>query len=151
MLYRERLTVPLVWWLLAVGFAVSLLSGFWVLSRLVVGARHRSGFAGRGGAIFQSSGADHRRAYRAARRASGHRTQSGEHPALDADETSRRSGTEADARAHLVLRPYVRTAVELTLDDPADPVPYWLVSTRRPQPGRGDGTRSDRGSPRLAA
>ena len=37
-----------------------------------------------------------------------------------------------DARAHLVLRPWVSTAVELTLDDPADPVPYWLVSTRRP-------------------
>ena len=39
---------------------------------------------------------------------------------------------DADARAHLVLRPYVKTAVELTLDDPADPVPYWIVSTRRP-------------------
>ena len=26
MLYRERLTVPLVWWLLAVGFAVSMLA-----------------------------------------------------------------------------------------------------------------------------
>ncbi len=25
------------------------------------------------------------------------------------------------------------TAVELTLDDPDDPVPYWLVSTRRPR------------------
>ena len=27
----------------------------------------------------------------------------------------------------------MRTAVEITLDDPEDPVPYWLVSTRRPQ------------------
>jgi Protein of unknown function (DUF3093) len=27
----------------------------------------------------------------------------------------------------------VATAVEITLADPADPVPYWLVSTRRPQ------------------
>ncbi len=51
---------------------------------------------------------------------------------LDADATTRRTGPDADARAHLVLRPYARTAVELTLDDPADPVPYWLVSTRRP-------------------
>ena len=25
-----------------------------------------------------------------------------------------------------------RTAVEISLDDPADPVPYWLVSSRRP-------------------
>ncbi|HZA74419.1 MAG TPA: DUF3093 family protein, partial [Propionibacteriaceae bacterium] len=52
--------------------------------------------------------------------------------ALDAEKTRRRAGVEADARAHLVLRPYVSTAVEITLDDPADPVPYWLVSSRRP-------------------
>ena len=32
-----------------------------------------------------------------------------------------------------MLRPYIRTAVEITLDDPEDPVPYWLVSTRHPQ------------------
>jgi hypothetical protein len=51
---------------------------------------------------------------------------------LDAEATRIRTGPEADARAHLVLRPYVRPSVELTLDDPADPVPYWLVSTRRP-------------------
>lgn len=52
--------------------------------------------------------------------------------ALDPDATTRRSGPDADARAHLVLRSHTRTAVELTLDDPADPVPYWLVSTRHP-------------------
>jgi hypothetical protein len=51
---------------------------------------------------------------------------------LDAAGTRTRSGVEADARAHLVLRPWVSTSVELRLDDPADPVPYWLVSTRRP-------------------
>jgi hypothetical protein len=53
--------------------------------------------------------------------------------ALTAEEARQRGGVEADARAHLVLRPYVRTAVEITLDDPEDPVPYWLISTRRPQ------------------
>ncbi len=52
--------------------------------------------------------------------------------ALDEAETSRRSGAGADARAYLVLRPYVKTAVEVTVSDAADPVPYWLVSTRRP-------------------
>ena len=31
-----------------------------------------------------------------------------------------------------MLRPYIKTAVEITLDDPDDPVPYWLVSTRHP-------------------
>ena len=51
---------------------------------------------------------------------------------LDVEATQARTGPDADARAHLVLRPYVKTGVELTLDDPADPVPYWIVSTRRP-------------------
>ena len=51
---------------------------------------------------------------------------------LDADQTRRRAGVDADARAQLVLRPYIATAVEITLNDPADPVPYWLVSSRRP-------------------
>lgn len=51
---------------------------------------------------------------------------------MDAEATQTRTGPDADARSHLVLRPYVRTAVELTLDDPADPVPYWIVSTRHP-------------------
>ena len=49
-------------------------------------------------------------------------------------QTRRRSGTEADARAHLVLRPYVRTAVELTLDDPADPGP--VLAGLHPPPDR---------------
>ena len=52
--------------------------------------------------------------------------------ALDSAATRLRAGTEADARAHLVLRPYVATAVEITLDDAADPVPYWLLSSRHP-------------------
>ena len=51
---------------------------------------------------------------------------------LDPEQTAARSGPKADVRAHLVLRPYARSSVELTLNDPADPVPYWLVSTRRP-------------------
>jgi hypothetical protein len=51
---------------------------------------------------------------------------------MDAEATQTRTGPRADARAPLVLRPYVRTAGVLTLDDPGDPVPYWIVSTRRP-------------------
>jgi hypothetical protein len=43
------------------------------------------------------------------------------------------AGVEADARAYLLLRPYVRTAVRVHLTDPADPTPYWLVSTRHPR------------------
>ena len=40
---------------------------------------------------------------------------------------------DADARAYLLLRPYLRASVRVGIDDPADPTPYWLVSTRRPE------------------
>ncbi len=51
---------------------------------------------------------------------------------LDAQATRRVAGVEADARAYLLLRPYVATSVRVRLTDPADPTPYWLVSTRHP-------------------
>ena len=53
--------------------------------------------------------------------------------ALDADDTRRLAGRDADARAYLLLRPYLRRAVRVSIEDPADPTPYWLVSTRRPE------------------
>ena len=41
-------------------------------------------------------------------------------------------GTRLDARAFLVLRGWIGGVVRIELDDPADPTPYWLVSTRDP-------------------
>jgi hypothetical protein len=134
MLFRERLTVPAVWWILAGLFALSVLLavgaylgpvwgvGTTVATLLVAAALFASA------AIVISVDSDQIRIGRA----------SIEHAyiagcrALEADETRRRAGVEADARAHMALRPYVKTAVEITLDDPDDPVPYWLVSTRHP-------------------
>lgn len=52
--------------------------------------------------------------------------------ALDAEQTRRVAGVEADARAYLVLRPYLKRAVRVEITDPADPTPYWLVCTRHP-------------------
>ncbi|GAB2878322.1 DUF3093 domain-containing protein [Nocardioides pacificus] len=53
--------------------------------------------------------------------------------ALDAEATRLVAGRDADVRAHLVLRPYLKRSVRVTIADPADPTPYWLISTRRPQ------------------
>ena len=53
--------------------------------------------------------------------------------ALDAAAMRRAMGPELDARAHLVTRGWVRTGVRVAVADPADPTPYWLVSTRRPR------------------
>ena len=51
---------------------------------------------------------------------------------LDAEETRRVHGVEADARAFLLTRPYLKRSVKVTVADPADQTPYWLVSTRHP-------------------
>jgi hypothetical protein len=52
--------------------------------------------------------------------------------ALDADGVRRQAGVDADARAYLLLRPYLKRGVRVDIADPADPTPYWLVSSRRP-------------------
>jgi len=49
---------------------------------------------------------------------------------LDAHATRRVAGPEADARAYLLLRPYLKRAVRVTVRDDRDPTPYWLVGTR---------------------
>jgi hypothetical protein len=41
-------------------------------------------------------------------------------------------GTGLDARAFLVIRGWIRDVVRVPIADPADPAPYWLVSTRHP-------------------
>lgn len=42
-------------------------------------------------------------------------------------------GGRLDARAHVLLRSWIATGVRVPLHDPADPTPYWLLSTRRPE------------------
>ncbi|NUP28368.1 MAG: DUF3093 domain-containing protein [Nocardia sp.] len=41
-------------------------------------------------------------------------------------------GRQLDPAAYVQHRPWIGTLVLLVLDDPDDPTPYWLVSTRRP-------------------
>jgi DUF3093 family protein len=54
--------------------------------------------------------------------------------AVPLDAASRREllGPAADPLAFVVQRPWIGGAVQVVLDDPADPTPYWLVSTRHP-------------------
>ena len=40
-------------------------------------------------------------------------------------------GVGLDARAWLLIRGWIPDVVRVELDDPADPTPYWLISTRR--------------------
>ena len=52
--------------------------------------------------------------------------------ALDAEAARRLRTTEADARAFMLLRGYVSTAVKVDVTDPEDPTPHLYLSTRRP-------------------
>jgi Protein of unknown function (DUF3093) len=51
--------------------------------------------------------------------------------ALDREQTRLRLGPQADPACHSVVRGWVGSSVMLRLANP-DPVPYWIVSTRRP-------------------
>jgi Protein of unknown function (DUF3093) len=52
--------------------------------------------------------------------------------ARDEKQTKALGGPRADPAAHLLLRPYLKRAVYVSLADPADGVPYWLIATRHP-------------------
>ncbi|WP_425413392.1 DUF3093 domain-containing protein [Micromonospora pallida] len=51
---------------------------------------------------------------------------------LDADGRREVLGVGADPLAFVVQRPWISGAVQVLLDDPADPTPFWVVSTRHP-------------------
>jgi hypothetical protein len=53
--------------------------------------------------------------------------------ALDEKQAAALRGPKADPAAHLLLRPYLKRAVYISLADPSEGVPYWLVATRRPE------------------
>ena len=52
--------------------------------------------------------------------------------ALDAAGRREVLGVGADPLAFVVQRPWVAGAVQVVLADPADPTPYWVVSSRHP-------------------
>jgi len=133
--YRERLGVPLRWWVQG----TMLVATLWLALIVAVpgpAAWGVTGLAllalavamrGYGGAVVEVRDGELRagRAHIAA-------AHLGVAEALDAGETKRVAGVDADARAFLLLRPYLRRAVRVEITDPADPAPYWLLGSRRP-------------------
>lgn len=51
---------------------------------------------------------------------------------LDGEQRRDALGPELDPVAFVVHRPWVRGMVRVYLDDPDDPTPYWVFSSRRP-------------------
>jgi hypothetical protein len=134
--YREKLSVPLRWWVQG----TMLVATFWlafvvaapalvawsataVLLLIMVGL-----FLGYGAPRVEVGDG-----WLRAGRASIAGEFLGDAEPLDAAETRRVAGPGADARAYLLLRPYLKRAVRVTVRDDRDPTPYWLVSSRDPE------------------
>jgi hypothetical protein len=133
--YRETLRTP--WWWYLVGLVVaSLLAGefriaglhltIWIpfgtllpLSVIIVWWLGRSRLEISGGEVRI------RRAHLPLRYVSGS-------IALDARTLRRVVGREGDPAAFVSIRPWIGPGLQLWLDDPEDPTPYWVVSSRHP-------------------
>ena len=133
--YRERLLVPASWWLLAVP-VIAILGG--------------EVFAGFGGwvppviyAVFIAVVATFLLHWSAATievtdgtlradKAELPLDQTSDVVPLDEKQAALLRGPKADPAAHLLLRPYLKSAVYIRLADPGSAVPYWLVATRHP-------------------
>ena len=134
-MYRERLTVPVWWWLAAPGLATlfaaelflgapglatalpyvvlvpTVVVGLWWLGRIRIEVT--------GDELIVD---DARLPLRFVATVT----------PLTALETRDLLGPHAEPYAFVIQRPWVGGAVRVDLDDPADPTPYWLVSSRRP-------------------
>ena len=133
--YDERLGVPLRWW----AQGVMLVATLWLA--LVVALPGPAAWLCSGLALallvalllsFGSARVSVEAGWFRAGRARIEAAHLGTVTALDAEQTRRVAGPEADARAYLLLRPYLKRAVKVEITDPADPAPYWLVCSRHP-------------------
>lgn len=133
--YRERLFVPLSWWLFGAGFAVTCgwiflvatTSGIALVTTAFVGVGVAVLLFGYGRVEVLIEGGQIR-----AGDAHIERRYCGEPEVLDAEEFRAIMGPRANARAYTVTRPYVKTGVLVPLTDRRDPTPYWLIASRRP-------------------
>lgn len=57
----------------------------------------------------------------------------GEIEPLEQAQMRQARGVGLDARAYLCIRGWLPAGVKVTLNDPEDPTPYWIVSSRRPE------------------
>ncbi|TJZ49698.1 DUF3093 domain-containing protein [Streptomyces piniterrae] len=133
--YEERLTVPRSWWVIAGLIGVSC-----ALMLLPLGTLPMLGGLIGGAALaavaVSSYGSVRIRVVGGALVAGDAKIPVavlGEARALDAEEALAWRTHKADARAFLLLRSYIPTAVRVEIDDPSDPTPYAYLSTREPE------------------
>ncbi|PSL03721.1 Protein of unknown function (DUF3093) [Haloactinopolyspora alba] len=133
--YRERLWVPVLWW----GLLVALAGAVWMVYHHAYGPAVSLpvglGVLALGAALLFAYG----RALIAVDdttltvgRARIPLANVGTVEALDGERARAARGPELDPRAYTVIRGYAPAVVRVGVDDPDDPTPYWLVTTRRP-------------------
>jgi hypothetical protein len=133
--YRERLLVPVSYWLLAVPSIAFLGAEAWFVAGGIVPPITLAVLSliaaifliNWGSATIEVTGGVLR-----AGRDTLPLSEAGEVVPLTEKQAALLRGPRADPAAHLFLRPYVKRAVYIALADPADGVPYWLISTRHP-------------------
>jgi len=133
--YRERLSVPVSWWIIAAALVITLFVITYVpvgsFAGVLVGGTALMllvlFFLGYGGAQVEVD-TERLRAGRAVIE----RTYLGKVEALTGDDARHAFGRDCDPKAYLLLRSYVRGAVRVEITDPRDPAPYWVIATRHP-------------------
>lgn len=133
---EERLRVPLSWWVISLGFGLSFVvaigyslgPGVGIAAGVVVAAVVALALSWYGSLLVRVD----ERGLRAGD-ALLEWPWVGQVHVLDAAATRARLGPEADQRAYLAVRSYLRRSLLVEVADADDPHPYWLVSTRQPE------------------
>lgn len=134
-IYRERLTVPIRWWVQATMF----LATVWIA--FIVATPARIAWAVTGVCVvvlilmFASIGSTEIAVRDGTLRVGKAQIDIGflgNPEVLNCEQTRRAAGVDSDARAFLTLRPYLKQTVRIPINDPRDPTPYWLVASRHP-------------------
>lgn len=135
MAYRERISVPLRWWVQGTMLVASLWLAVAVAAPLLVSAVVALVAMALLVAVFTAMATRVSVDPTVLRAGRAHisRRHLGAAIALDAAETRRVAGVDADARAYLLLRPWLKRSVRVEVRDPADPAPYWLIGSKRPE------------------
>ena len=135
-LYEERLHVPLRWWVQAIMFLATVWLAFAVALPLSVAGAATAAITAGAVALLLGYGSARVRVEGGVLHAGRARipvSMLADPTPLDREATRLLAGRDADARAFLLLRPYLKRSVRIEVTDPQDPAPYWLVSTRRPE------------------
>jgi DUF3093 family protein len=133
--YRERLWVPLSWWLVVTGcvllFSTMLWAGLTPATAVIIYAGLEAACAlallGWGAAIIEVTESD----LRAGRLRMPLASVADVTP-LDAGQARALRGPRADPAACLLLRPYLQAAVYVEVAGRPPERPYWLIATRHP-------------------